>query len=223
MTIGRTVALVGSAGAGKSTLAHLIPAFLQASGGRILYDGIPLEELDAESVRAQISYVFQESALVEGSISENLRRAHPEATEAEMRTALDRAGATDFIKALPEGLQTSVGVGGGKFSLGQRQRIALARALLRNSAVFILDEPTSALDREAEDRVGSALEQLREQHAVLLIAHRLSLVRNADEIVFLEHGRVLERGTHESLMKNVDGPYRRLVEMQEGTRPLQAE
>ncbi len=211
---GRLVALVGPAGAGKSTIAQLVPGFLHPANGRVLYDEQDGTTLDPRTIRREVAYVFQESALVAGSVADNLRRARPDATEAEMRAALGRASALDVVDGRPGGLDAPVGVAGGKLSLGQRQRLALARGLLRETPVIILDEPTSALDRDTETRIERALYDLREDHAVLLIAHRLSLVRRADEILYVDGGHVLERGTHEELMAQPGGAYRRLVEMQ---------
>lgn len=211
---GRLVALVGPAGAGKSTIAQLVPGFLPPAAGRVLYDGQDGTGLDPRTIRREVAYVFQESALVDGTVADNLRRARPDATEAEMRAALGRASALDVVDGRPGGLDAPVGVAGGKLSIGQRQRLALARGLLRETPVVILDEPTSALDRDTEARIERAVYALRDDHAVLLIAHRLSLVRRADEILYVDGGRVLERGTHDELMANPSGAYRRLVEMQ---------
>lgn len=211
---GRVVALVGPAGGGKSTIAQMVPAFLNPEGGRVLYDGVDGTELDLRSVREQVAYVFQESSLVDGTIAENLRRARPDATDDELRQALRHAAAEDVVEGRPEGLEARVGVAGGKLSIGQRQRLALARGLLRDTPVVILDEPTSALDRDTEGRIERAVYELGRERAVLLIAHRLSLVRSADEILFVEAGRVRERGTHDELMQREAGAYRRLVEMQ---------
>lgn len=211
---GRVTALVGPAGAGKTTLASLVPRFHEPSRGRVRFDGFDTARATRDSVRAQVAFVFQETALFDASVLENLRLGRPEASEAEAREALRQAGALAFVEALPDGLHTRLGRGGGKLSVGQRQRLAIARGLLRDAPVLILDEPTSALDSETERGLVQALHEAARDRVVLVIAHRLSTVRHADEIVFLDAGRVVERGTHEALMALEDGAYRRFVELQ---------
>ena len=214
LAVGRVVALVGPAGAGKSTIAQLVPGFLHPQKGRVTYDGIDAHELDVRSLRDEVAYVFQESALIDGSVAENLRRALPTASDDQLHRALERASATDVVDGRADGLDARVGVAGGKLSIGQRQRLALARGLLRETPFVLLDEPTSALDAETERKIEKTMYDLRSDHAVLLIAHRLALVERADEILYVDGGRIRERGTHQELMSREDGAYRRLVEMQ---------
>jgi ABC-type multidrug transport system fused ATPase/permease subunit len=211
---GRVTALVGPAGAGKTTLASLIPRFHEPSEGRVLFDDTDIAGATRASVRAQVAFVFQETALFDASVLENLRLGRPEASEAEAREALRQAGALGFVEGLPQGLHTPLGRGGGKLSVGQRQRLAIARGLVREAPILILDEPTSALDPETERGLVKALREAARDRVVLVIAHRLSTVRHADEIVFLEKGRVVERGSHAALMARPDSAYRRYVELQ---------
>jgi ABC-type multidrug transport system fused ATPase/permease subunit len=214
LRVGEVTALVGPAGAGKTTLAYLVPRFLEPQAGRVLFDGTDVRSASRRSLREQISFVFQETALFDASIEENLRLARPDASETELRRAAKSAGADDFIRALPEGYQTPLGRSGGKLSVGQRQRLAIARGLVRDPRVLILDEPTSALDPETERRLVEALREASRERAVLVIAHRLSTVRHADRIAFVEGGRIVEEGSHEELMESPGGAYRRFVELQ---------
>ena len=212
--VGRVSALVGPAGAGKTTLAYLLCGFLQPSRGRVLVDGRDLREFSHASLRSCLAFVFQETALFDESIEANLKLARPDASETELRRALRLAGADEFVARLPEGLQTPLGRGGGKLSVGQKQRLSIARALLREAPVLILDEPTSALDPETERHLIRTLDELRRDRLVLVIAHRLSTVRAADEICFVDAGRIIERGSHDQLMARPGGSYRRFVELQ---------
>jgi ABC-type multidrug transport system fused ATPase/permease subunit len=214
LRVGELTALVGPAGAGKTTLAYLVPRFLEPQAGRVLFDGTDVRHATRRSLREQISFVFQETALFDASIEENLRLAKPDASETELRRAAKSAGADDFIRALPEGYQTPLGRSGGKLSVGQRQRLAIARGLVRDPRVLVLDEPTSALDPETERRLVEALREASGERAVLVIAHRLSTVRHADRIAFVEGGRIVEEGSHEELMAKPGGAYRRFVELQ---------
>jgi ABC-type multidrug transport system fused ATPase/permease subunit len=214
LRVGELTALVGPAGAGKTTLAYLVPRFLEPQAGRVLFDGTDVRSASRRSLREQISFVFQETALFDASVEENLRLAKPDASETELRRAAKSAGADDFIRALPEGYQTPLGRSGGKLSVGQRQRLAIARGLVRDPRVLILDEPTSALDPETERRLVEALREASRERAVLVIAHRLSTVRHADRIAFVEAGRIVEEGSHEELMARPGGAYRRFVELQ---------
>jgi ABC-type multidrug transport system fused ATPase/permease subunit len=211
---GQLMALVGPAGAGKTTIAYLVPRFVEPHAGRVCFDGADVRAFSRGSLRSQVSFVFQETALFDATIEENLRLAKPDASDTELRRAARTAGADEFIRALPQGYQTPLGRSGGKLSVGQRQRLAIARALVRDPRVLILDEPTSALDPETERRLVEALREASRDRAVLVITHRLSTVRHADHIAFVEAGRIVERGSHEELMALPAGAYRRFVELQ---------
>jgi ABC-type multidrug transport system fused ATPase/permease subunit len=214
LRVGEITALVGPAGAGKTTLAYLVPRFVEPQAGRVLFDDTETRGATRASLRSQISFVFQETALFDATVEENLRIAKADASETELRRAARSAGADDFIRALPQGYQTPLGRSGGKLSVGQRQRLAIARGLVRDPRVLILDEPTSALDPETERRLVEALREASRERAVLVIAHRLSTVRHADRIAFLDGGRIVESGSHEELMARPGGAYRRFVELQ---------
>ncbi|WP_338871168.1 ABC transporter ATP-binding protein [Myxococcus stipitatus] len=207
---GKRVAVVGPSGAGKTTLFSVLLGFLPASGGRVLWDGEPLSSLKPSSVRAQVAWVPQEPVLFSGTVRHNLRLGRPEATDAELWEALALAHAEDFVRSLPQGLDESVGERGSRLSGGQRQRLALARAFLCKPSVLLLDEPTSALDAASEAAVGAGLESLMRGRTVLVIAHRLSTVRDADVIAVVEEGRVVEAGTHAELLA-LRGRYTRLL------------
>ncbi|WNG43693.1 ABC transporter ATP-binding protein [Archangium minus] len=196
---GARVALVGSSGAGKTTLFSVLLGFMPPSGGTVRWDGTPLSALQQSSVRAQMAWVPQEPVLFSGSVRHNLLLARPDATDADIWEALRLAHAADFVNALPGGLDEPVGERGARLSGGQRQRLVLARAFLRRPSVLLLDEPTSALDAQSEAAVGAGLAALMKGRTVLVIAHRLSTVRDADLIVVLDAGRVVEAGTHAEL------------------------
>ncbi|SNC77507.1 ATP-binding cassette, subfamily B, MsbA [Hymenobacter gelipurpurascens] len=210
---GKTVALVGPSGGGKSTLADLLPRFYDPTGGQMLIDGHDVRDCTIHSVRDQMGIVTQESILFNDTIFNNIR-FNTQATEAEVMEAARIANAHDFITASPEGYQTVIGDRGSRLSGGQRQRLSIARAILRNPPILILDEATSALDTESEKLVQEALTRLMQNRTSLVIAHRLSTVQHADEIVVLQHGRIVERGTHEQLLRNEGGLYKRLSLMQ---------
>jgi subfamily B ATP-binding cassette protein MsbA len=210
---GQTVALVGGSGGGKSTLADLLPRFYDPSAGQILIDGHDLRACSLHSVRDQMGIVTQESILFNDTIFNNIR-FNTEATEAEVIEAAKIANAHEFIEASPDGYQTVIGDRGGRLSGGQRQRLSIARAILRNPPILILDEATSALDTESEKLVQEALQRLMQNRTSLVIAHRLSTVQHADEIVVLQHGRIVERGTHDELIRREGGVYQRLSSMQ---------
>jgi ABC-type multidrug transport system fused ATPase/permease subunit len=212
--VGEITALVGPAGAGKTTLAYLIPRFLCPEEGAVRFDGVDIARASLESIRSQVSFVFQETVLFDATVEENIKLGSPQASETEVRRAAQIAGADEFIRELPEGYRTPLGRSGGKLSVGQKQRLSIARALVRRSRIVILDEPTSALDPETEQRLVSALREASRNRLVMVIAHRLSTVRSADQILFVEGGRIVERGSHPELMQRRDGAYRRFVELQ---------
>lgn len=212
---GQVMALVGPSGAGKSTLVNLIPRFYDVLNGRILIDGHDIRDVDLLSLREQIGIVPQETILFSDTVLANIRYGKLDATPQEVETAARAANAHDFImNELPDGYDTRVGERGVKLSGGQRQRVAIARAILKDPRILILDEATSSLDSESESLVQEALERLMYGRTAFVIAHRLSTVRNADHILVLENGRVLEQGTHAALLAQPDGLYRRLYEMQ---------
>jgi subfamily B ATP-binding cassette protein MsbA len=207
---GSRVALVGASGAGKTTLFSVLLGFVPLSGGAVRWDGTPLSHLRPSSVRARLAWVPQEPVLFSGSVRHNLLLGRPEASEAELWEALALAHAADFVRALPAGLDEPVGERGARLSGGQRQRLALARAFLRRPSLLLLDEPTSALDAESEAAVSAGLAALMKGRTVLVIAHRLATVRDADLILVLEAGQVVEAGTHAELSSR-GGPYARLL------------
>ncbi|MGH7230976.1 MAG: lipid A export permease/ATP-binding protein MsbA [Nitrospiraceae bacterium] len=217
---GEMVALVGSSGSGKTTLVGLVPRFYDPTEGVILIDGQAIDECTLRSLRAQIGIVSQETVLFDDTVKHNIAYGRPEATNAQIDEAAKAAYAHEFIMRLPEGFETRIGENGVKLSGGERQRLAIARAILRDPPLLILDEATSALDSESERIVQLALSNLMKHRTTLVIAHRLSTVQNADRIVVLERGRIVETGSHEELLRR-GGLYKRLHAMQFQTEDLQ--
>ncbi|NJL93331.1 MAG: thiol reductant ABC exporter subunit CydD [Anaerolineae bacterium] len=214
---GQTTALVGASGAGKSTLAFLLMRFLEPTGGRITVDGHPLTNFDPDDWRQKIAWVPQAPYLFAASIAENIRLGNPEATLDEVIWAAEQANLHSTVTTLPEGYSTRIGERGARLSGGQAQRLAIARAFLRDAPLLILDEATSNLDPANEEHIRQALARLAQHRTVLIIAHRLSTVHQADQILLLDGGRVLERGTHQELLAQ-GGSYRRLVHAFGGAR-----
>jgi ATP-binding cassette subfamily B protein/subfamily B ATP-binding cassette protein MsbA len=197
---GETIALVGATGAGKSTVLNLLTRFYDCTSGRILLDDIPLEQLSKEWLRDHLGYVTQESFLFNTSVRENLLLAKPSATDAELWAALDAANASEFVRASADGLATLAGERGGRFSGGEKQRLSIARALLKDPGLLLLDEATSALDNRTERLIQQALDNLRSGRTCFVIAHRLSTVQRANRICVLDHGELIEHGTHAELV-----------------------
>ena len=210
---GEMIALVGASGSGKTTLANLIPRFFDPTSGQILIDGYDLRDVKTQSLRQQVSVVFQDSFLFGATVRENIRFGKRDATDEEVTAAAEAANAHEFIVQLSEGYDTEVGERGVKLSGGQKQRISIARTILRNPKILILDEATSALDSESELLVKEALEKLMAGRTSFVIAHRLSTVLKADRIVVLDDGKIVEAGSHEELLAK-GGAYRKLYEVQ---------
>jgi subfamily B ATP-binding cassette protein MsbA len=211
---GQVVALVGPSGAGKTTLVNLIPRFYDPTAGCITVDGHDLRHLQMLTLREQIGIVPQETALFSGSVRDNIAYGKLFASQEEIEAAARAANAHQFIQELPQRYDTLVGERGVKLSGGQRQRIAIARAILKNARILILDEATSSLDSESEQAVQEALVRLMRDRTTFVIAHRLSTITNADWIVVLDDGRIVEEGTHAELLSHDDGLYRRMHSLQ---------
>jgi len=211
---GKTIALVGSSGAGKSTLADLVPRFHDVTGGELLIDGVNIKDYSLQSLRSLMSIVTQEPILFNDTVANNIRLGKEDATENEIIEAAKVANAHDFIMQKEKGYETNIGDRGSKLSGGERQRLTIARALVKNPPILILDEATSSLDTESERLVQDAINKMMRNRTSIVIAHRLSTIRHADEIVVLQKGKIVERGTHEQLIAQ-NGFYRKLVDMQE--------
>jgi subfamily B ATP-binding cassette protein MsbA len=211
---GETIAFVGNSGGGKSTVVSLLPRFYDVTGGSVLIDGVDVRDMTLKSLRANIGVVFQDNFLFSGTIRENILLGNENATEEEINNAVKMACLDDVIKTLPDGLDAQIGERGVLLSGGQKQRVAIARAFLKNAPILVLDEATSALDNKAEAVVQKAIENLMRDKTVFVIAHRLSTIKNADKILVINQGEVVEQGTHEELLKNENGAYKVLYDMQ---------
>ena len=209
-----TLAIVGNSGGGKSTIVNLIPRFYDIKSGSIKIDGIDIRKYSINSLRRNISMVFQDNFLYSGTIRENILMGNPDASEEELKQAIVSAHLEETVADLPNGLDTMLGERGLTLSGGQRQRVAIARAIIRNAPIVILDEATSALDNESEAIVQKAMDNLMKDRTVFIIAHRLSTIKNADRIAVINEGNLVELGTHDELMKIPDGHYKVLHEMQ---------
>ena len=210
---GRCVAILGATGAGKSVLMSLIPRFFDPTAGRVLIDGIDARELRLEDLRRNIGIVFQESFLFSHTIAANIAFGHPEATQEQIERAAHIAAAHDFIMALPQGYETVLSESGNSLSGGQRQRLAIARAILLEPPILLLDDPTAAIDSETEREIFAALDRAIAGRTTFLVAHRVSTLRRADEIIVMEHGRIVQRGTHAELVRQ-PGPYLHVANLQ---------
>ena len=211
---GETFALVGNSGGGKSTIVNLIPRFYDIKSGNVMIDGVDVRDITLESLRDNISIVFQDNFLFSGTIRENIRLGNLNATEEELRKALKDSYLEDFVNSLEKGLETNIGERGVLLSGGQKQRIGIARAFLKNAPILILDEATSALDNEAEKIVQQAIENLMKDRTVFVIAHRLTTVQNADRIAVIKNGELVELGNHNELVHIENGVYKHLYESQ---------
>ena len=211
---GTTVAIVGNSGGGKSTIVSLLPRFYDVCSGQITIDGYDVRDISLDSLRKNIAVVFQDNFLFSGTLRDNILMGKPDATEDELNQALEMAYLKDFVSEQDKGLDTDIGERGSLLSGGQRQRVAIARAFIKNAPVVILDEATSALDNKSEAVVQKAIDNLMQDRTVFVIAHRLSTVQNADEIIVVNDGEIVERGSHKTLLKIENGAYRALYNAQ---------
>jgi subfamily B ATP-binding cassette protein MsbA len=207
------LALVGSSGSGKSTIAQLLLRFYDPPYGQLKIDDVAIQDFTKNDLRSHIALVSQDPLLFNDTVANNIALSNPNATEDQIIWAAKQAYAHEFVEAMPEGYQTSIGDSGNKLSGGQKQRIAIARAFLKNAPILILDEATSALDTESEKQVQKALEAISKDRTTIAIAHRLSTIINADQIVVLDHGQIAEKGTHQDLLAK-KGLYAKLVALQ---------
>ena len=210
---GECVAILGATGAGKSVLMSLVPRFFDPTAGRVLVDGIDVRKLDLDDLRRNIGLVFQESFLFSNTVAANIAFGHPQATREQIEKAARIAAAHDFIMRLPKGYDTVLGESGNSLSGGQRQRLAIARAVLLEPAILLLDDPTAAIDSETEHEIFEALDRAIAGRTTFIVAHRLSTLRRADFIIVMENGRIVQRGTHEQLMRE-QGPYLHVASLQ---------
>lgn len=213
VAVGQTIALVGNSGGGKSTFANLLPRFYDVTSGAILIDGVDIRDFDLESLRSKVAVVFQDNFLFAGTIRDNIVLGDENASDADIHQALKNACLDEFISSLHLGLDTEIGERGILLSGGQRQRVGIARAFLKNAPIVILDEATSALDNKSEAIVQEAITNLMKDRTVFVIAHRLSTIRNADKILVLNHGEIVEQGTHDQLIGKENGAYASLYNM----------
>ncbi len=216
---GETLAIVGNSGGGKTTIISLLPRFYDVSDGNITIDGTDIRDFTLKSLRQNIAVVFQDNFLFGGTIRENIMIGNANATDAELKAALKSAYLDEFLATLPKGLDTEIGENGLSLSGGQKQRVAIARAFLKNAPILILDEATSALDNKSEAVVQKAIENLMHDKTVFVIAHRLSTIRNANKIIVVNDGQIVESGTHNELLKNECGAYKMLYDMQFKNEP----
>jgi ATP-binding cassette subfamily B protein len=216
---GEAVALVGPSGAGKTTVFQLLLRFYDPASGRVTIDGVDARAADPRELRRRVAVVAQDPVIFATSVLENVRYGRPDASDDEVRAALEAAFASDFVERLADGARTQLGERGVKLSGGQRQRIAIARAILADRAILLLDEATSALDAESEKAVQAALERLMRGRTTLVIAHRLATVKSSSRIVVMDHGRIVATGTHASLVAD-NGLYARLAALQFTTDPM---
>ena len=211
---GKTIALVGNSGGGKSTLVTLLPRFYDAKKGSVLIDGVNVKDLELDSLRENIAMVFQDNILFAGTIRENILLGREGASQKQIDEAVHNACLDEFIASLPKGLDTEIGERGTKLSGGQKQRVAIARAFIKDAPIVILDEATSALDNKSEAIVQQAIYNLMKDRTVFIIAHRLSTVKNADQIVVIDHGEIKEMGKHEELLAKAESVYASLYKTQ---------
>jgi ABC-type multidrug transport system fused ATPase/permease subunit len=210
---GKITALVGESGSGKSTVFNLLLRFYHVDSGLILFDNTLIEDLNLQDLRSQFAYVSQDPAIFSATVKENLLYGKPHATTKEIEKALELASALEFVKHLPKGIDTYLGTKGVQISTGQKQRLAIARAFLKNPKILLLDEATSALDSINEKAVQHAYHKLMNNRTTIVIAHRLSTIRNADQIIVLRNGEVVENGNHDQLIQQ-NGEYYRLAKIQ---------
>lgn len=212
---GRSLALVGQSGSGKSTVISLVERFYDAEAGQVLVDGCDVKEMDLQCLRTKVGLVSQEPVLFSCSVRDNICYGNPGASQQQVEDAARAANAHSFIQKLPEGYSTQVGEGAIQLSGGQKQRVAIARAILKDPTILLLDEATSALDAESERLVQDALEKLMVGRTSIVVAHRLSTIRNADSIAVVQQGKIVEQGSHAQLMQNPLGAYASLVKHQQ--------